>query len=340
MKAARFYSPGEGLRIEEISIPKIKAGEVLVRVAGAGLCHSDLHILEGSLPLPRTPITLGHEVAGYVEKLGEGVEGLEVGQAVAVFGGWGCGRCKFCLSGEEQLCNVLKWMGIGEDGGYAEFVRIPSPRYLVPLNKLEPIKAAPLTDAALTAYRAIKKAREGLSPAEFVAIIGIGGLGQYGVQFAAMSGAKVIAIDVNNSKLEVAKKLGADFTVNPREENVVSAVGDITGGDYVSRVVDFVGSDESLRDAVSILGKQGKLIHVGIGGGEARFIWNPVFPPEITYTTVYWGSVAELKEVISLAEDGRIQIIVETVGFRELNEAFDRLRRGEVDGRAVLLPDS
>ncbi len=130
MKAARFYTPGEGLKIEDVPIPEIGSGEVLIRVAGTGICHSDLHILEGSLSLSNTPITLGHEIAGYVEKVGESVEGFNEGDAVAVFGGWGCGKCRNCLSGEEQLCNVLMWVGIGVDGGYAEYVRIPSPRYL------------------------------------------------------------------------------------------------------------------------------------------------------------------------------------------------------------------
>jgi len=340
MKAARFYSPGEGLKIEDVPVPKIGPSEVLIRVAGTGICHSDLHILEGSLPLPNTPITLGHEIAGYVEKVGEGVEGFSEGDAVAVFGGWGCGKCRTCLSGEEQLCNVLMWVGIGVDGGYAEYVRVPSPRYLVPLKKLDPVKAAPLTDAALTPYRSVKKAREGLTPADAIAIIGIGGLGQYGVQFAKMTGAKVIAIDIDDSKLEIAKSLGADLTVNPRKENLVSVVDEYTDGEKVARVIDFVGTDSSLADAVSILGKKGVLILTGIGGGQTSFMWNPILPPEVTYTTVFWGSIPELHEVVSIAESGRLKIEVETVTFDELNETFERLKRGEVKNRAVLVPHS
>lgn len=338
MKAARFYRPGEGLKIEDVPEPKINAGEVLIRVAGTGVCHSDLHILEGSLPLPNTPITLGHEIAGYVEKVGEGVKGFSEGDAVAVFGGWGCGRCKVCLSGEEQLCNVLMWVGIGVDGGYAEYVRIPSPRYLVPLRKLDLVKAAPLTDAALTSYRAIKKARDGLTPADFLAVIGIGGLGQYGVQFAKMTGARVIAIDIDDSKLEIAKSLGADFTVNPKKENLLSVIDEITYGENVARVIDFVGTDETLMNAVGILRKKGRLILAGIGGGMTSFMWNPILPPEVTYTTVFWGSIPELHEVVSIAESGRLEINIEMVSFDELNETFERLGRGEIKGRAVLVP--
>jgi propanol-preferring alcohol dehydrogenase len=339
MKAARFYEPGEPLKIEEVPVPEIGPGEVLVRIAGAGICHSDLHILEGFFPLPYTPITLGHENAGYVEKVGDGVEGLSEGDPVAVFGGWGCGKCSVCIRGEEQLCNILNWCGIGFDGGYAEYLRVPSYRHLVPLKKLDPVQAAPLTDAALTSYRAVKKAREGLQPSGTIVVIGVGGLGQYGVQFAKMTGARVAAVDIDDSKLEIAKSLGADVVVNKRKEDLSSAIDDFTDGRGADRVIDFVGIDETLTDAVSMLGKQGKLILVGLGGGSTPFVWNPLLPPEISYTTVFWGSIPDLHEVISIAESGRLKIQIETVGFDELNETFERMKKGEIKGRAVLKPD-
>lgn len=338
MKAARFYTPGD-FRVEDTPIPKIGDNDILVKVAGCGVCHSDLHIIEGELPLPRTPITLGHEVGGYVEKVGNCVEGIDEGDKVLIYGGWGCGKCDLCIRGEEQLCNVLNWLGIGVDGGYAEYLRVPSRRYLVPLKRLDPANSAPLTDAGLTAYRAVRKASEGLPISETIAIIGIGGLGQFGVQFAKLRGYKVVAIDISSKKLEIAEELGADLTLNPRESEIFPVFEEFTNGRNAGAVIDFVGTDETLKNAVSLLGKCGKLVIVGIGGGQVSLMWNPVFPSEVSYATVYWGSIAELREVVELAERGKIDIRVEKIGFDELIPTFDRMKKGELGRRAVLCPD-
>ncbi|MEM0302853.1 MAG: NAD(P)-dependent alcohol dehydrogenase [Archaeoglobaceae archaeon] len=338
MKSARFYAPGD-LRIEEISIPEIGVNDILVKVAGCGVCHSDLHIIQGELPLPRTPITLGHEVGGYVEKVGKCVEGVSEGDKVLIYGGWGCGNCNLCIKGEEQLCNVLGWLGIGADGGYAEYVRVPSKRYLVPLKNLDPANSAPLTDAGLTAYRAVKKACEGLPISETIVIIGVGGLGQFGVQFAKMRGYKVVAVDISSKKLEIAEKLGADLTLNPREGEFLSLVSEFTDGKNAGAVIDFVGTDETLNTAVNFLGKCGKLVIVGIGGGQVSLMWNPIFPSEVSYTTVYWGSISELREVVELAERGKIRFKVEKIEFGDLLQTFERMKRGELEHRAVLCPD-
>ena len=339
LRAARFYAPGD-FRVEDMPIPEIGDNDILVKVAGCGVCHSDLHIIQGDLPLPRTPITLGHEVGGYVEKVGNCVEGIDEGDKVLVYGGWGCGKCDFCIRGEEQLCNVLNWLGIGVDGGYAEYLRVPSKRYLVPLKKLDPAKYAPLTDAGLTAYRAVKKASESLPISEAIVIIGVGGLGQFGVQFAKLRGYKVVAMDISNKKLEIAEKLGADLTLNPRMGEIFSAIEDFTKGKGAGAVIDFVGTDETLRNAVSLLGKCGKLVIVGIGGGQASLTWSPAFPSEVSYTTVYWGSIPELREVVEIAERGVIDLKVEKIGFDDLISTFDRMKMGELETRAILCPDS
>lgn len=338
LKSARFYAPND-FRIEEISIPEIGENDILVKVAGCGVCHSDLHIINGELPLPRTPITLGHEVGGYVEKVGRCVEGVSEGDKVLVYGGWGCGNCELCLRGEEQLCNVLSWLGIGVDGGYAEYLRVPSKRYLVPLRNLDPAKSAPLTDAGLTAYRAVRKACEGLPVSETIVIIGVGGLGQFGIQFAKIRGYKVVALDISNKKLEIAKKLGADLALNLTEGDFFNLISEFTYGRNAGAVIDFVGTDETLSTAVNFLGKCGRLILVGIGGGQVSMTWNPILPSEVSYTTVYWGSILELREVVELAERGRIQVKSEKIGFDDLLQTFDRMKRGEIESRAVLCPD-
>lgn len=338
MRAGRFYAPGD-FRVEDVPVPKIGENDILVKVAGCGVCHSDLHIIQGELPLPTTPITLGHEVGGYVEKVGKCVEGIDEGDKVLVYGGWGCGSCSLCIRGEEQLCNVLNWLGIGVDGGYAEYLRVPSKRYLVPLKKLDPANSAPITDAGLTAYRAVKKASEHLPMSETIVIIGVGGLGQFGVQFAKMRGYKVVAIDISSKKLEIAEKLGADLTLNLREGEISHVIDEFTNGRNAGAVIDFVGTDETLRNAVAILGKCGKLVIVGIGGGQVSLMWNPVLPSEAIYTTVYWGSIPELREVVELAERGKIDIKVEKIGFDELIPTFEKMKRGELESRAVLCPD-
>lgn len=333
MRAARFH-PGEGLRIEDVPRPEVGPGELLVEVAACGVCHSDIHLLDGDMPIPR-PTTLGHEVAGTVVETGAGVD-TDTGTDVAVFGGWGCGSCAVCDRGEDQLCNLANWLGIGNDGGYAEYLRVPSERYVLPLDGLDPTTAAPLTDAALTPYRAVRQAGE-LTPADTVVCLGIGGLGQFGVQFAAMTGAQVVAVDLDPDKLEHAAVLGADATVNASEERVPAAINRVAAG-RVAAVLDFVGTDETLQWASNALGVGGHLVLAGIGGGSIDFSWNPLAGQELTYRTVQWGSITELREVLTVARRGDLDVRTEPVGFDDLAETLDRLRAGEVETRAVLTP--
>lgn len=332
MKAARFHGTEDGLKIEDVEVPEPDAGEVLVEVAGSGVCHSDLHILDGDLPLPNTPITLGHENAGYVDSTGAGVE-VDEGTPVAVYGPWGCGSCEVCLRGEDQLCDFLEWVSVGYDGGYAEYLLVPNERYVLPLDGLDPVEAAPLTDAALTAYRSVGKVRDATTPAADVMVVGVGGLGGFAVQFArrATSG-DVVTVDLEPEKLERAERLGADVTVDASAERVGSRV------DEVDAVVDLVGSDESLRTATNVLDRRGVLVLAGIGGGSVPFSWNPLQPAEMQMETVHWGSVPELQEVLEFAGEGKLEVDYETVGFDDLHETFRRLEEGEVDGRAVLTP--
>lgn len=333
MRAARFH-PGDGLRIEDVPRPEVGPGELLVQVGGCGVCHSDLHILDGELPIPR-PTTLGHEVAGTVVETGAGVE-TGPGTDVAVFGGWGCGSCAVCERGEDQLCNLTNWLGVGHDGGYAEFVRVPTERYVLPLDGLDPAIAAPLTDAALTPYRAVRRAGD-VSPADSVVCIGVGGLGGFGVQFAAMTGARVVAVDIDPDALDRATALGAYETVHAGESSVPQRVREATDGGAAA-VLDFVGTDETLQWASNVLGTDGHLVLAGIGGGSTPFSWNPLVGQEITYRTVQWGSLPELRDVIDIAADGRLTVETETVGFDDLHGTFERLECGEIEARAVLTP--
>ena len=334
MRAARFH-PGEGLRIEDVDRPDPDPGEVLVEVAGCGLCHSDLHLLDGDLPV-MGPTTLGHEVAGRVAETGDGVS-VEPGTEVAVFGGWGCREagCPHCSAGLDQRCNLVSWMGIGTDGGYAEYVRVPTERYLLPLDGLDPARAAPLTDAALTPYRTVQTAGD-LTPADTVVVLGIGGLGAFGVQFAAMTGARVVAVDLDSERLERAAALGAHVTVDASGGGVPGRVKREAG--KAAAVCDFVGSDETLGWGTNLLETGGRLVLAGLAGGSVPFEWNPLVGSEVSFHTVSWGSLPELREVLEIARQGRLEWETEPVGFDGLSDALRRLEAGEMHGRGVLTP--
>ncbi|HEY5924170.1 MAG TPA: alcohol dehydrogenase catalytic domain-containing protein, partial [Kofleriaceae bacterium] len=217
MKAARLHAYHQALSLDDVPRPLALPGEVIVKIAGSGFCHSDLHVIDGEIPLlPRMPLTLGHENAGWVAETGAGIKTVKAGDAVVVYGAWGCGRCDFCISGHEQLCGAPEWCGLSQwDGGYAEYLRVPHERYLVKLNKLDPVWAAPLADAALTPYRAVKKALPLLEPDHSVLVIGLGGLGQYGIKLLRLlSGSPIIAVDTSVEKRRIAHDLGADKVID------------------------------------------------------------------------------------------------------------------------------
>lgn len=337
MKAARLYQPGQPLRVEEVPVPKPTGEQTLIRIAGAGVCHSDLHIIRGHMNMPlQLPRTLGHENAGYIEEMGPDVTGFQKGEAVAVFGGWGDGTCYYCRNGEEQLCNTLTWVGIGADGGYAEYLLVPHQRYLVRLGDLDPVEAAPLTDAALTPYRAVKKVLPNLVPGTFAAVIGLGGLGQFGLQFLKiMSAAQLIAIDVDDKKLARAKELGADFTINSAKQDAAAEVKRIADGEGAQGVLDFVGMDATLQTAVNSAARKGRVVMVGLGGGTLHYNFFSV-PTEVTVSNSDWGSRSELEEVIALARQGKIRANIERVRLEDINPTFDRLEKGQIEGRAVV----
>jgi propanol-preferring alcohol dehydrogenase len=342
MKAARIHGYGRGLVVEDVPTPQPGPGEVLVRVEGAGFCHSDIHVIDGEIPvLPRMPLILGHENAGVVAARGAGVRAVRDGDAVAVFGGWGCGRCDYCVMGHEQLCEAPEWAGLSmRDGGYAEYLLVPHERYLVKLSTLKPTDAAPLTDAALTPYRAIKKALPFLEPDHFALVIGLGGLGQYGLKLLRLlSGCPVIVVDVVDEKLRLARTLGASHVINGKDPDVATEIRDLTGGRGVAASFDFVGSDATLALAIGATRSLGKVSQIGLAGGAARMkvLENTRF--EVLFEATLWGTVKELREVIALAESGGLtSIAIELAPLDRINDVYARLKRGEVPGRAVITP--
>lgn len=343
MRAVRFIDVGKPAEIQDIPQPEPGPGQVLIKVGGAGVCHSDLHVLHAEMGLPR-PFTLGHENAGWIAELGEGVSGWKVGDAVAVYGPWGCGRCPECTVSSESYCEITKLPsplggGLGFDGGMAEFMIVPFPRLLVSLGNLDPREAAPLSDAALTPYHAIKRALPILTPGTTTLVLGVGGLGHMAIQILrALSPTSIIAGDVSDEKLDHARHLGADLTVNTRApEQALKTIQDAAGPRGCTFVLDCVGVQPTVDLATKAVGMNSQLTIVGLGGGTIN--WNAyALPFGCSLTTPYWGSRRELMEVIALANAGRIKAEVSYHGLDEAPDVYHRLEEGKIRGRAVLVP--
>jgi propanol-preferring alcohol dehydrogenase len=307
-----------------------------VKIAGAGVCHSDLHILDAATGLA-LPITMGHENTGRVAKLGPDASGLELEEPVAVYGGWGCGNCGFCSSGEEQLCDITKWVGIQSAGGYADYLLVPHSRYLVPLGELDAVESAPLVDAALTPYRAIKSAKPRLGKGSTAVVLGVGGLGQFAVQLLrAVTEARVIAVDLDDTHLERAAEYGAQMTVKS-DADTASTVKEHTEGEGANVVFDLVGNDDTLAMAAQLVAKGGRIALIGLAGGTLTYSALGL-PWEAEVVSSAWGTRDELAEVLDLAREGRIQSRVQTYQLSQINEALSDLRAGKIDGRAVITP--
>ncbi len=349
MLSARLHEYQKPLVVENVPRPEKPRGDgVLVKVGGAGLCHSDLHIIGGEwthaipLSLPKIP---GHEIAGWVEEVGDSVpKGMfERGDTVAVFGGWGCGVCTVCKRGDEQMCPAARWPGLSNyDGGYAQYVFVPSYRFLVKAKgKIAPAELAPLTDAGLTPYRAIRRFRHMLLPGTAVAVVGIGGLGSYGIQYARLLAphSKVIAVDRNDKKLELARRFGADSAVK-LSGNTFAEVMEATGGRGVDVVLDTVGAENTIEASVRMLAKSGVLAVVGLFGTQIKVPLLPAVINEYQVTGSLWGNYNELCEVIELAAQGKIKHTLSSFALPDINRAIGMLRAGQITGRAVIRPDA
>ena len=333
MRAAVLPDYRTDLLIEEVPVPDPGPGEVLVRVAGAGLCHSDLHLRAGEVPvLPHFPWVLGHEVSGHVEALGPGAHGFEHGEPVVLYGAWGCGACQLCLGGEEQLCRDSSPVGIRRPGGFAEYLLVPSARHLASLGDLDPIASAPLADAALTSYHAVRRALPRLVPGSTAVVIGAGGLGQYAVQLLReLSPATVVAVERSEERRKLALELGAHRVLAPDDDEV-------TGLDAtVAAVLDIVGSDATLATAGRLAAPKAEVLIVGFAGGTLPVgLRTPANEARVSVSV--WGTRTELGEVIELARLGRLTARVEERDLAGVNTAMRDLTNGNVDGRIVLVP--
>jgi propanol-preferring alcohol dehydrogenase len=342
MLAVRSHVVGEPLRIEDLPVPEPTGTEVRIKVAACGVCHTDLLIARTDRIRVERPITLGHEIAGWIDTSGPQAAAdlrrgrLSQGDPVVVFGGWGCGACTQCAAGEEQRCDRSTSPGFQRDGGYAEYLLVPDARFLVPLGDLDPVEAAPLADAGLTPWRAVQRARPWLTPGARVLLIGLGGLGQFGLQYLRRLPDLTIAVrELNPDKLARADELGADLGLLDGDETLV----ELGLGGPADVVFDFVGDDPSLDYAVRNVAPGGLVSLVGEGGGRHEFSFDRV-PLEASLTTTAWGSLADLREVVRLAKRGRMRWEVERMPLSRARSAHDRLLASSVAGRIVLIPGS
>jgi alcohol dehydrogenase, propanol-preferring len=332
----------------EVADPVPGPGQAVVRIGGAGACHSDLHLMHdfdtGLLPWG-PPFTLGHENAGWVHALGEGVTSVQVGQPVAVYGAWGCGACDQCRVGVDSYCEnpaaapvPAGGGGLGLDGGMAHYQLVPDARHLVPLpDGLDPVRAAPLTDAGLTPYHAIRRSWGKLPPGSTAVVIGAGGLGHIGIQILkATTAARVVTVDTNPAALRLAEECGSDAVV-PAGESAAAEVRKATGGRGADLVLDFVGADATLALAASTVRSLGDVTIVGIAGGTLPVSFFSV-PSEVSIQTTYWGSRPELVEVLDLGARGLVVPRTVTFGLDDAVDAYRRLHQGRLQGRAVIVP--
>lgn len=335
MKAAVVHAYGEPLTIEEVPVKAPGENEVLVKVMASGVCHTDLHAADGDWPVkPPLPLIPGHEGVGYVVALGKGVDYLKEGDAVGV--PWlhsACGHCDHCITGWETLCESQKNTGYSVNGGYAEYV-IADARYVGKLPKdVNFLEMAPILCAGVTVYKGLKETDT--KPGEWVAISGIGGLGHVAVQYAKAMGLHVAAIDVADEKLELAKKLGADLTVNALKTDPGTYLKKESGGGMHGVVVTAV-STKAFSQAISTLRRKGTLSMTGLPPGSFDL---PIFETVLNRITVRGsivGTRKDLQECIEFAAEGKVKATVAPAKLEDINAVFTKMKNSEIDGRIVL----
>jgi propanol-preferring alcohol dehydrogenase len=337
MKAALLREFGRPIAVEEVETPAPAPGEVLVKVQACGVCHSDLHLALGDWdmlrPITKLPLIGGHEIAGVVSSLGEGVTDLNVGDRVGVpWLHWTCGECEYCRAGRETLCGKQKITGCTVDGGFAEFLKAPASHVAKLPARLSTEEAAPLLCAGLTVYKALKNS--GIAKGERVAVFGVGGLGHLAVQVAHAMGAQVCAIDIAEDKLELARSLGAEWTVNAATEQVPKRVRAI-GGAHVALVTS--ASAAAYETALRVLKKGGTLAVVGMPNEPFRVSAVAMVSGEFHIVASAVGTREDLRELFALVEKFPIRCHIETRPLDALPEVFEEMKRGAVLGRVVLV---
>jgi D-arabinose 1-dehydrogenase-like Zn-dependent alcohol dehydrogenase len=330
MKAAVFLEKGRPLQIMDVPEPKLNPGEVLLRVKASGLCHGDIHLIFGEWEndiAVKTPVILGHEIVGEVV---EGGNKFKRGDQVLVYSSIGCGRCKYCRRGDRQFCESVRVIGVHTDGGFAEYVKVPSEEYLFKVSG-NYISAAPLADAGITAYNATKGIEEG----DRVLVIGVGSVALLAIQLLKMKNAEVTVIGRNLVRLSKAESLGADeVLVMKKKDPPFSPVA----GKKFDYVLDFVGNDQTLEDAPWLLSREGELRIIGEYGGHLQIPEQLIVLRGLRIRGILYGNMDDMVEVIKLFEAGKLKTLSVPYKLEEINEAINDLLEERIVGRAVILP--
>ena len=338
MKAAVLHELGRPLVIEDIPTPSPGRGEVLIKVAACGVCHSDLHLAAGEWellkPITKLPLVPGHEITGTIAAVGEAVDDLTVGDRVGVPWLHGtCGECEFCRIGRETLCLKQQVTGCTVDGGFAEFVKAKASHTAKLPSNLGFEEAAPILCAGLTVYNALKASE--LQVGQKIAIFGIGGLGHLAVQLAKATGAEVIAVDVTDDKLELARECGADAIVNAATAPAYKEIKKMTGGGaHVVMVTS--GSRAAYETALRSLRRGGTLAVVGMAPEPISVSTVALVSGEYRIVASAVGTRRDLREVLQLASEGKVRCRIEQHPFAEAESLFEKMRQGQIIGRAVL----
>ena len=333
MRAAVVHAFDQPLRVEDVAKPEPESGQVVVKVEACGLCHTDIHAAHGDWPVrPQPPFIPGHEGVGLVERLGTGVKGLSEGDRVAVpWLGWACGACELCASGWETLCPNARYTGYTVNGGFADYVVAESSFVGRVPDAVDPLDAAPLTCAGVTTYKAVKVS--GARSSDLVAVFGIGGLGHLAVKYARIAGATVAAVDLIDAKLEVAKRLGASYTVNSARQDPAAELQALGGADVA---IVLAASPRAYEQAFACLRPNGTLVGVGLPADNTMRL--PIFETVLRGIKIVGslvGTRVDLKETFELHADGRTEIVRETRRLEQVNESITEVVQGEIEARIV-----
>lgn len=341
MLAARYYKDADNVVVEEVPVPSVGQNEILVKVGGIGVCHSDLHFINKVLTLPSYPRILGHEGAGTVEKIGDGVKGFKKGDSIALFYLSVCGECEYCITGRENLCDRLLNLGAEIEGTWAEYVKIPASSAL-PLPEGLPFDQAALAGCAVvTPFHAMFEGD--VRPGKSVAIIGTGGVGFHGIEWARVFGASpIVAVDINDQKLKKAKDAGADYAVNASKDDPVQAIKRLTGGTGAEAVFEFIGKKATMEQAIRSTKKGGRTVMVGITNENIEYNALDLLNNGQTITVCQNHTRDQMKRVLNLVQMGRIDIGKSITARYKLKDAPKAVRELQDQSssplRIVLIP--
>jgi propanol-preferring alcohol dehydrogenase len=335
MQAAQVVAFGRPLELRQLAVPTPGPGQILVKTEACGVCHTDLHAANGDWPLkPTLPFTPGHEGIGLVVALGAGVLTVKEGDRVGV--PWlysACGHCEFCLAAQEPVCAEAQFGGYTRNGGFAEYI-VADPNYVAHIPAgLAARAAAPLICAGITSYKGLKETQA--RPGEWVVISGVGGLGHLGVQYAKAMGLRICAVDIDDGKLDHAKRLGADAVVNARRDGPVAQVLEITGGG-AHGVLITAPSLPAFKQGVAMTRKHGTCVLVGLPPGEFPTPLFDVVANCITVRGSFVGNRRDMAEALAFAANGQVKADIETQPLSAINRVFERLAHGDVPSRVVI----